>query len=53
MGGTCTFGSAPRYKTWTVAFLLMINDLKCVAANKWKYVDDTNVAEIVKRGGGL
>ena len=32
-------------------FLLMINDLKCVAANKWKYVDDTNVAEIVKKGG--
>ena len=32
-------------------FLLMVNDLKCVAANKWKYVNDTNVAEVVKKGG--
>ena len=32
-------------------FLLMINDLNCVAANKWKQIDDTNFAEIVKKGG--
>lgn len=31
-------------------FLLMINDLKFVTASKWKYVDDTSVAEIVKKG---
>ena len=31
-------------------FLLMINDLKFATASKWKYVDDTSVAEIVKKG---
>ena len=31
-------------------FLLMNNDLKFVTASNWKYVDDTSVAEIVKKG---
>ena len=30
-------------------FLLMINDSKFATASKWKYVDDTSVAEIVKK----
>ena len=30
--------------------LLMINDLIFATASKWKYVDDTSVAEIVKKG---
>ncbi len=28
----------------------MINDLKFATANKWKYVDDTSIAEIVQKG---
>ena len=31
-------------------FLLMNNDLKFVTASNWKYVEDTSVAEIVKKG---
>ena len=31
-------------------FLLMINDLKFATANKWKYVDDTSIAETVQKG---
>ena len=31
-------------------FLFMINDLKLFTASKWKYVANTSVAEIVKKG---
>ncbi len=30
-------------------FLLMINDLKFATASKWKYVDDTSIAETVRK----
>ena len=31
-------------------FLLMINDLKITEVSTWKYVDDTTVSEVVKKG---
>ena len=31
-------------------FLLMINDLKFATASKWKYIDDTSIAETVQKG---
>ena len=31
-------------------FLLMINDLKIAEVSTWKYVDDTTVSEVVKKG---
>ena len=48
--GTCTFRCPLRHKTWTVAFLVMINDIKFATANKWKYVDHTCIAETVQKG---
>ena len=32
-------------------FILMINDLRVSDVHGWKYVDDTTIAEIVRKGG--
>ena len=40
--------SGDKVGSWL--FLIMINDLNAGEADKWKYVDDTTISEVVDKG---